>query len=321
MLTINISEIISEFGTFLGKNEKDIKRLLLQKTISMNHMTTVKQDENYKASKAVIDDLVQGFQKAWTAKGNATFTPIEIVHRRHKVDLEFYPDEIVGSWLGFLADESKTRAEWPITKYIIYKLMLEKVAQNRELNLIGKGVYAATVPDTPQAVGLSMDGFCTIIESLFTAGTSNVNFITLDGGLTADNIFDQIEEFAGQIGEVYQDMAMNVHLSRAWFRKYLIKRRDLHGTDSNFDKFENVKLDGTNLTLVPLPSMASKDIIFCTPQENFIRLIKANDGASSINIEQAKRQVFVYADWHESVGFAIEEALFAYVPAAESASE
>lgn len=316
--TINISEIVSEFQGFVGKNN-DLKKLLLQPTESTKFMTRVMQEDPYRAAKAVIDDLVQGFQKGWTPKGNATFTPIQIDHRRHKIDLEFFPDEIVGTWLGFLAKENTNRTEWPISKYIIYELILKKVAQNRELKMYGTGVYEAVTPDSAQAVGKSMNGFVTILENLHASGTSNVNFIELEA-LTEDNIFEQLELFSDSIDEIYQSIPMNIHLSRAWFKKYLRKRRDLHGGDTNYDGMKNFLIDGTNLTLVPLPSMAGKDVIFCTPSENWIWLTKINDGASSLNIETSKRQIFLYADWHESVGFAIEEAIFAYVPDASSDS-
>lgn len=317
--TINISEIVSEFQKFVGNNENDIRRLILQPTESNKYMTRIMQEDSFKAGKAVIEDLVQGFQKGWTAKGEATFTPREIVHRRHKIDLEFYPDEIVGSWLGFLASENVDRTVWPITRYIVEKLIMEKVAENRELKLYGIGNYASVSEGVAQATGLSMDGFCTQLEDAKVAGTSAFNFITLNE-LTTTSIFDEVESFVDQIDAVYQGKPMNIFMSQSWMRAYLRRRRDLHGGDANFDQFNNVKVDGTNMTLVGLPSMAGKDIIFTTPKENFIWLTKMNDGASDIKIETAQREIFVFADWHENVGFGIEEAVFASVPDAESAS-
>jgi hypothetical protein len=317
--TIIISELLSEFQKFVGKNENDLKRLLLQPTFSTKFMTRVMQEDSYKASKAVISEVVQGFQKTFTAKGTPTFTPIEIVHRRHKIDLSFYPDEIVGSWLGFLVTEQKNRTEWPITKYIIYNLIMDKVAEDRELKNYGTGVYAEPVTGVAQAAGLSMDGFCTILEAKKLAGTSNINFIDLEA-LTDDNIFTEIEKFADGISAVYKSRPMDVHLSDTWFTKYLRKRRDLYGGNTDYKGINEVRIDGTNMSLSPLPSMADKDIIFCTPKENFIWLTKVNDGASSLNIETSKREIIVYADWHENVGFGIEEAIFASVPDESSAS-
>jgi hypothetical protein len=307
--TITVSELKSEFGTYIGTNQKDIMKLLVQPTASEKFMTTVMSgDLEYRAAKAVIDDLVQGFQKGWTPKGTAAFTPISIPQRRHKIDLAFYPDEVFDSWLGFLTDEKSDRKTWPITRYIIEQLVIPKVNDNRELKMIGKGTYAAVVDDVAQATGLSMDGFVTILKNKYAAGTSNINFIELES-LTADNIFDQVEEFAGQISELYQQMSMRVFVSRDWYRKYHMRRRDLHGLDTNYDGQKDI-IEGTNLTLTPLPSMTGENLMFATPQANFIRLMNRNAGASNISVESIDRQIKVFADWHESVGFGIEEAIF-----------
>ena len=312
--TITLTEIVSDFGTYLGQNTTQILKLLTQPTESEKYMTTKASRElEWRAAKALIDDVVQGFQKAWTPKGTAAFTPRTITQRRHKFDIAFYPDEVVDSWLGFLADEATDRKTWGITRYMLEQLILPKVLDNRELKLIGKGNYAAPVADTAQAVGLSMDGFCTQLEDAKTAGTSAINFITLDK-LTAVNIFDQVEEFAGQVDALYQNLSMNVFVSRGLYRAYHQRRRDLHGEDNNYTGLKDI-IEGTNMSLVPLPSMAGKDIIFATPKENFIRLINRNDGASNIAVENVDRQIKIYADWYEAVGFGIEEAVFASVPA------
>ena len=312
--SISLEQLKAAFGTYVGTNQKDILRLLTQPTYSETFMTTKQsQDLVYRATKAVISDLVQGFQEGWTPKGKAAFTPVEIMQRRHKIDLSFYPDEIMDSWLGFLGDESIDRKAWPISKYIIEQLIIPKVADNRELALIGKGTYVAPVEGTAQALGLSIDGFVTILKHKHTAGNSNINFINL-AALTVDNIFDQLESFGDQVGDLYKDMSMNIFLSRKWFSAYHRKRRDLHGTDNNYDGMKTI-LEGTNLTLTPLPSMAGENVIFTTPKENFIRLMNRNNGASSISVESVDRQIKVFADWYESVGFGIEEAVFAYVPA------
>lgn len=312
--TITLTDIITDFGTYIGTNQKDIMKLLTQPTESEKYMTTImSQDLEFRAAKAVIDDLVQGFQKGWTPKGTAAFTPIAIPQRRHKIDLSFYPDEVVDSWLGFLTNEATDRKAWPITRYIIEQLVIPKVNDNRELKLIGIGNYAAPAEGVAQATGLSMDGFCTILEDKYAAGTSNINFFETDA-LTDDNIFDSVEAFAGNIDELYQGLSMRVFLSKSWYRKYHTRRRDLHGMDTNYDGQKDV-IEGTNMILTPLPSMATKNLIFATPQPNFVRLMNRNSGASQINVESVDRQIKVFADWYESVGFGIEEAIFCAIEA------
>jgi len=311
--TISVEELKAAFGTYIGTNQKDILRLLTQPTVSEQHMTTVvSADLVYRASKAVIEDLVQGFQESWTPKGTTTFTPISILQRRHKIDLTFNPDKVFNTWLGFMTDESTDRKTWPITKYMIENLIIPKVQSNRETKLIGTGKYEEPVEGTPQVVGKSMDGFCTILKELKASGDSRINFIDLEP-LTLDNIFDQVEAFSMAVDELYQSVEMEVFLSRKWYAAYHRKRRDLHGLDQNYTP-EKSLIEGTAMTLVPLPSMKGENIMFTTPKENFIRLLNRNNGASNLSIESIDRQIKVFADWHESVGFGIQEAIFAYVP-------
>ena len=308
--TINVQELVAAFGRYQETNNKTIYQKLIQKTFTQGFMTTIVQDGDYRASQSIIDDLVQGFQKDWTPKGKAKFTPIEIRHRRHKFDKEFYPDEIMASWLGFLADETKDRKDWPITRYILEKLILPKVEENREMKLIANGVYAAPTEGEAQATGLSMDGFLTILQAKEDAGTSNINFIELEP-FTTDNIVDEIEKFVDAIDELYQGMDIPIFISNKWYKAYKRKYRELYGTNLDYlDSKNSDKVDYSNNRLQVLPSMASSDRIVCTPKENFIRLIKQNDGASKVFIESVDRKVKIWADWHENVGFAIEEVVW-----------
>jgi len=45
-----------------------------------------------------------------------------------------------------------------------------------------------------------------------------------------------------------------------------------------------------------------------------------NNGASKIHMQTVDYDVKVFAEWWEGVGFAIAEAVFAYVPDADSGS-
>lgn len=315
-MSIDVSKLKAAFGTYLQTNQKEILLSLIQKTVSQNYMKTVAtKDQEWRAAQAVITNLVQGFQKAYTPSGNATFTPLSIVQRRHKFDMEFYPDDVYDSWVAFLYDETKDRKDWPITKFMIEQLIVPKVNENRELLLIGKGVYAAPTPGQVQNTGKSMDGFCTILEAEYNDIATKMNFF--DGGdsgpLDKENVVEFIEEFVDFISELYQGIAMNVFVSPTWLRAYRRKYRDTYGTNTDFKGETDIVLD-SNKKLVALPSMAGKDIVFCTPKENFIRMINSNEGASSISVESDVRKIIVFADWHESVGFAMSDAVFAYVP-------
>ena len=73
--TIDITQLKNDFGTWLGTNENDILKALTQPTESMAFMTTVKQNEDFRAAQATIASLVQGFQKRLDAQRHPEIHP------------------------------------------------------------------------------------------------------------------------------------------------------------------------------------------------------------------------------------------------------
>lgn len=317
--TIDVSEMHTEFGDFMSQfNIKlDVIKKLTAKTVSETFMTTKMAVESWRASQALITSVVQQFVAKWTPLGQSTFTPLTILNYRHKINVPITPNEIMDSWLGYMYDEGTTPDAMPITKYIIEELIVPKVLEDRELRLIGKGVYESlgvvTEGDPGQATGKSMNGFCTILKNEKASGTSSVSFINL-ATITDANIVDQVNSFVDQIDEVYQDVPMNIFCSRDFYKQYKRAYKKLWGGESGDPNFGQDMVDYSQNRLVALPSMSGEKLIFATPKENFIRLQHKNAGASSITMQLNRYDVEVFAEWWEGVGFAIAEAVFAYVP-------
>jgi len=312
-MAINKTELATAFGTYISSNSREILKKILATTETAKYMTTkASQITEYRAAEASISCVIQGFQANWTPMGDSTFTPIVIQNRRHKVNVAINPDEVVDNWLGFLADETKLRKDWPITRYIIDELIVPKVLEDRELKVIGKGVYAAPVNGTAQETGKSVDGFLTILKTQALDKTSKVSFI-LTEALTETNVVDEVEKFVDKIDELYQNMNMPIFCSQKVYKMYKRRYRELYPTSKNDDK-GNDQVDFSNNKLVALPSMAGSMVLFTTPKDNFIRLINRNEGASNIFLQEQDYTVKVFADWWEAPGFAVAEAVFATVP-------
>lgn len=316
--TIDVDDLKSEFGTFISQTEKPVMLKLTQKTESMLEMTTKVAITEWRASSAYINSVVQQFSSKWTPLGSSSFTPITIHNRRHKINVPITPDEINDSWLSHLYDESLTPAEMPITKWIIDYLILPKVEEDRELKLIATGKYTefGTPPatgDSGQATGLSMDGFITqLVKYYEDKANNNINFISL-GPVTSANVVDKMEQFVDSIDELYQAKKMNVFTSATRYKQYKRLYRDSFPTTKNDDNSDTI--DFSVQMLKPLPSMATVNHFFCTPKDNFIHLKHKNTGASKIWMQAEDYDVKVFAEWWEGVGFAFEEAVFAYIDA------
>lgn len=310
---MTITDILTEFGAYYLKspaNAKRVLQLLMTPSVTPSIMTPIKTDDTeYRLGNAIINSIVQPFQKGWTPKNALEVIPNTIKQYEMKVDEEVWPDDIEASWLGFLAGEGLDRSKWPLIKWMIEKFYLPKAKEDIELNEIYKGVFAAPAPGVAGAPSTAMQGIGQQIDDGLTAGTMvkcNV------GALATATIFDQVEAFVDAISEVYQHTAMPVCMSPAWARAYFRDKRAQGFYDYKSDKGVNANIDFTPQQVVALPSMSGTNDIFATPRANMIHLTKRTAGKNKFEIETAKRQVFFYADWWEGVGFGIDQAVFAH---------
>lgn len=315
---MEISHIITEFGAYYenaGQNQKRILAMLTQGLVTPGFCTAVKTDDTiFKLGKLTMGNIVQSFQKSWTPKNPAAFTANELRLYKFKIDEEIDPDDIEATWLGFLASSSVSRAEWPIVKFLIEhpeQGFLAAINKDMELSEYGKGVYEAPSTGVAGTTGKSMNGYIMQLQAGVDAET--INSVNI-GALDKDSIFDQVELFVDGISEIYQNIAMNVHMSAKWAKYYHRDKRAQgfysFAGEGDIQKGVTGKIDFMPQQVVPLPSLAGTDVIFATPQTNFIHLTKKGENKNKIKIEESKRSVFFMADWWEGIGFGMDAAVW-----------
>ena len=320
-MTITTSAIIAEYGAYYqdaGQNKKRILSMLSQGREITTLATPIKTDDTiFRLSNASFRTLVQPFQKTFTQKGGVEIVPNEIRVFRFKIDDKFMPDELYGTWLGFLTKGGLDRKEWPFVKWLIEVYYNRQIDQDMELNEYYKGVYAAPANGIAGADGTGMDGLKKLIQNGVDAETINTVNI---GALDEDNIFDQVEEFTDRISEVYQGIPMDVCMSKYWVKKYLQDKRSQGFYQNKSDKEINTGIDFTPQNVKGLASMVGTNDIFCTPSENFLHLSPITMTKNSWKIEEAKRAVAVMGDWAEGLGFGINQAVWTNVQPTGSGS-
>lgn len=316
-MSIIKTDIVAAFGNYYIPEGQDMDRLksaLRHTTVTPATAKPIIYDgEVYRFSNVIFQEIVQQFQKAFTAKGDLTFKPNEIRLRNMKIDLSLFPDEVKASWLGFLGSLTvQERAEWPIVRYMIEKEIVPQLKNDLEVKAYFKGVYVAPTAGTPGTAAGTMDGIKKLLDDGLTAG--NMKAVALSAVPTNANRFEMVEEFADGIDELLLQVPTSIYMSTKNLKSYLRDKRNTHGTDVNYEAGKITVDFADNLKLVGLPSMAGSEYMWATPDDNYLYLRRVN-GMSDPKVEESKREVFLMLDWWEGLGFGYNELVYVYKPA------
>jgi hypothetical protein len=284
--TIDVSDINEEFGTYLSDPARRMKiyKEILKPTESRVYMTKVLAINEWRDAKARIDSVVQQFIAKWTPLGKVKVTPLKIVNRRHKINLPIVPDDITGGYLTYLYNEELTPDQMPVTKYVVDELLRPRVSDDIEYKMIATGKFVELDPSTITEGGAgqvpekSMDGFLTILKEEYAAVGSAMNFWTPTIAWSEDNSVNYFEEYAKWIKKQNPTLAkvgLNVFCDPDMDEVRRKKYREMFPMTKDTD-MNRVKIDFSNLTIVPLENMRGSGVLFSTPKENFIELHHIN---------------------------------------------
>jgi hypothetical protein len=320
-MSIVKTDLVTSFGAYYleeGQNMERLKQAIRQPAVTPSFAKPlITESDVHRSANSTLGEIVQGFQKAFTAKGDVTFKPNEIRLRNVKIDMSLYPDDVKASWLGFLSSlTDQERAQWPIVRYVLEKHVATQIPHDLEMNAYWGGSYVAPTAGTATTAAQTLDGLKKLIDAGLTATT--INAITLSDVPDAANMFDMVEEFADGIyaaNNATSSVKMRIYMEPTMVRNYFRDKRNTHGADTNYSvNGINVIDFSPNLEIVALPSMAGSGYIWATPIDNFVHLRKVN-GMSTPRVEESKREVSLMLDWYEGIGFEYNELVFAYKPA------
>lgn len=325
--TLDVEPLRREFGTYISQgNNLEIFKKIYSGFPTAKYMTPKTAITEYRAVSGLITSIVQQFTPKWTPAGSGKFTPIVIKNRRHKINVSIVPAEVVDSWLLHLYDESLTVDQMPITRYIINEHILPAVLNDIELRMIAKGKFTekawSTVNsgDKGGAPEDAMDGFETVLTEAKKSADKGINFYGAKiNPLTCSEseLLQFFDGFVDWISPMYQTANMSVFVGGEVFRRYKRAYKNKWGAGSGTEKvdFGEDRIDFTNFALVKLDSMYRSPIVFSTPKQNFIMLQNRNSPTNVINdIQKADYEVRIFGEFWLGTGFAIGEAVFAYVP-------
>ena len=304
-------ELVNQFGAHYineGQNEQRLLTALRQKSKTTMYAKSIVYDgEVYRLANTVLGEIVQQFQKKFTPKGEITFKPNEIRLRNLKVDLELHPDDVKGSWAGFLMDkDTNERQNWPLVRYMLEKEMIPQLHNDMELKGYFKGNFVAPTTGTAGTTVAAIDG----VKKFLDAGIANnsMQSVALSAKVSKANAFDMVEEFVENFDELLEGTKMRFYCDPKILRWYHQDKRNTHGTDVNYNP-EKPVVDFSNCELIGLPSMAGEKYFWATPVDNFLYLRRKN-GMNKPVVQSFDRSVKVMTDWWEGLGFGHNELVY-----------
>jgi regulator of replication initiation timing len=315
--TVELGELQTEFGKYITGVKLDIFKSLTLGLTCTDYMTTIVTDKTqWRAMHAIIESVLQQFSPKWTPTGKAKFTPITIENYFLKVNFPITPSDIIDRYIGYLYDETKTPDQMPIVAYIVNELVLPKLVEDLEIAMAtGEFVEFNPTQDgqegsTPEA---SMDGYMTVLSKLKLKAGNKVTWLLPGVTLTEANILAKMDEVVDSIPYRYKRKAITIHADLDLITMYGRAYRKLYPTTKIQDG-DVVKLDFSKLTFAPLDGMSGTRAFFITPKENFINLKSRNINEAKIFIQVQNYDVKVFMEFRQGTGFAMEEAIFAYLP-------
>lgn len=308
---MNVNDIKTEFGAFYlnsGQGPNDLAKILNHPAATDELFTEIRTENTIiRRGISSLSRVLQPFQKDWSPTGDVTFTPRQIQLYGIKVDVVDYPDQLVESWLGFLASNNTDRKTWPISRWWAMQIAMQQ-AEDWELNEVFAGVQAApATAGTAGAAGTAVNGIRKIINDFVTAG----DIVPISTGAPdADDVLfvTQVEEFVDAIDYRYRSVPMTIAMSLDNAAKY---RRGMRAKyNMNYGQANDLMavINYPNITVKGYRSFGNSNKMFCTPRANAI-LGKKNVGRN-VTVESIDRQIKLWWDEHRGIGFVIPQLVF-----------
>lgn len=273
-----IDKLKTMLGDYFRTNNKEIRAALYAKAQLFQYTRTItKIKGEFPAHNSIITRVVQGFAPVWNALGDMKIVPNILKAYDQKVNFPIIPDQLEGSYLAELNDLGKSAEDRPITVYAMQELMK---ATERDVNdLTRVGVYN---PARLGEFGFSMNSLPEIIK-VGRADADNPMYRVPLAAFTDDNIVDQLDEFEKGIPSEITGEITRIFISEYWLRRYRSKLKKMNLTINEKSDFEK-SFSGT-YDIVGLKALNGTDIIFTTPNDNFLKLVD-NDNLGGVDFVQ-----------------------------------
>ena len=303
-MSINKDQIVAEFGNVYrdgGQGIKDLRLALLRptETDALFQFLPTNDTVLYKASVSTTR-VLQQFQKLFTPIGSTLFELEKLELDHIKIDVAEYPDDLMTSWLGFLAGPSVKRVEWPFVKFWLEQLVVPKFKEDLELEVF-TAVKTAITEGIASPINTSITGIRKRIRDGHAAGktkmysmgippTDPVQFVQY-----VEDMIDQIDDIiVGKLDKVVMNKTFVKRFKRGMRLKYNV----------NYEQTADLlTVQDTSLPIVGVESMTGSNMIWTTVKGNAANPVKWAANKGVFDVQPFDRQVKAMNDLWTAYGF------------------
>jgi hypothetical protein len=300
---MNIDQILEEVKRFKDQNPALLNAAVMSKEILLNKYARLvtKIRGEFASVNSVLGHVVQQYSSTWTAMGDTQFRGKQLKNYHQKVNFEFTPAEILGSWIEQKYDEGVELKDKSISKHLMTMLTAKIISDVNILSV--KGKYDAT---KPTIFGFSMDGLNEIHTKLL-ANTDNPCFKIPTDTPDDTNILDVVLDFEKGIPEQYRDAIKNVKMSSTNAQNYKLLYEDTFGKNTNFQQGKGAITRLGERAIVGIPGM-KPTVIEATLDGNLVRLIDVVENPGTItDVQKQDYKIKVFGEFTLGYDYAVNE--------------
>lgn len=311
-MAVNIDQILNETKRFVDQNPKILNAAVMSNEILLNKYAKLipRIRGEFATVQSVLGHVVMQFRPQWDGVANAQFRGKQLKNYHQKVNFEFTPAEVLGSWIQQKYDEGVELKDKEISRHVMTMLKSKIIS---DVNILAtKGVYNAA---TPTVFAASMDGL-NKIHTLLLANTDNPGFKIPTDAIDDTNIGAVVLEFEKAIPEEAKDLVKEIKMSVTNYENYVLWYDDTYGTNTAYTEAKGMKTRLGKRTIVAVPNM-SNAVITASIDGNFVRMVDVVENPATItDVQKLDYKIKVFGEFTLGYDYAVNELVFINDPTA-----
>lgn len=302
-MSVNIDQILEEVKRFAAQNPKILNGAIMSNEIALNNWAKLipRIRGEFATVNSVMGHVVQQFQPEWTPMANVQFRGKQMKNYHQKVNFEFTPAEILGSWIQQKYDEGVELKDKEISRHVMTVLKSKIVSDTNILSV--KGVFDAT---KPTQFGFSMDGLNRIHSNLLI-NTDNPCFKIPTDAIDETNILDVVLQFEKGIPEQYRSMITEIRMSTTNAQNYKLLYEDNFGKNTDYASGKGLRTRLGERLIVAVSGM-SNSLISATINGNFCRMVDVIENPATItDVQKQDYKIKVFGEFTLGYDYAVNE--------------